>query len=299
MANSIALASKFLPILDEIYKAASLTAALDALTKPVDFGGANEVKIFKTSMVGLGTYSRSTGFPAGDVTGTWETLQLSIERGREFVVDRMDNEETLGQAFGTLVGEFMRTQVVPEVDAYRFATYADGAGQVVASAATLASGSVLAAIDVASAALDHAEVPQEGRRLYVSDGVFNFIKGALTRSWTNEQGVERRVFGLDGMPVIMVPQNRFRTEIALNAGATSSAGGFAPGVGADDINFLMLHPTAREQVTKLAIPKIFSPDENQTQDAWKFQFRLYHDAWVYDNKADGIYLHYKSGVASE
>ena len=65
MANSIALAAKFQPILDEIYKAASLTARMDGLTKPVSFAGANVVKIFKTSLVGLGTYSRSTGYPAG------------------------------------------------------------------------------------------------------------------------------------------------------------------------------------------------------------------------------------------
>jgi len=64
---SIALASKYQPILDEIYKNASLTASMDAATKPVNFGGANAVNVFKTSMVGLGDYSRSTGYPVGDV----------------------------------------------------------------------------------------------------------------------------------------------------------------------------------------------------------------------------------------
>ena len=81
MANSIALVTKFQPILDEIYKRESLTAFLDAPTKPVDFMGANVVKVFKTSVVGLGTYSRSTGYPAGDVTGTWESLTLAASRG--------------------------------------------------------------------------------------------------------------------------------------------------------------------------------------------------------------------------
>jgi hypothetical protein len=84
MANSIALASKFQPILDEIYKSSSVTARMDAPTKPVDFGGVNAVNIFKTSMVGMGTYSRATGYPGGDVTGTWETLTLAASRGRGF-----------------------------------------------------------------------------------------------------------------------------------------------------------------------------------------------------------------------
>lgn len=295
MANSIALAAKFLPILDEIYKKASLTAELDALTKPVDFGGANEVKIFKTSLVGLGNYGRNTGYPVGDVTGTWETLQLTKQRGREFNVDRMDNEESLGMAFGTLVGEFMRTHVIPEVDATRFAIWATGAGQEVAEPAVLAANSVLAAIDAGIAALDAAEVPSEGRVLYVSDSVWNMLKGAVTRSLANENVADRRLTTLDGVPVRMVPQTRFKTAITLNAGASANAGGFTAAEGALDINFLLLHRTAREQATKLALPKIFDPDTNQDMDAWKFQFRLYHDAWVYQNKANGIYLHTKPG----
>ena len=124
MANAIALAQKFQPILDAIYKMASLTARMDSQSKPIEFAGANVVKIFKISTVGLGNYSRANGYAKGDVTGSWETLTLAIERGREMAIDRMDDEETLGMAFGTLAGEFMRTDVVPETDAYRFSAYA-------------------------------------------------------------------------------------------------------------------------------------------------------------------------------
>ena len=150
MANSIALAEKFLPILDEIYKRESLTARLDAKTKPVEFGGVNEIKIFKTNVVGLGDYSRATGYPAGDVTASWETIALTQERGRAFAIDRMDDEETLGMAFGKLAGEFIRTQVVPEVDAYRFSKWAGTANVSTTAAAALANAAAtLAAIDVA------------------------------------------------------------------------------------------------------------------------------------------------------
>ena len=54
---------------------------------------------------------------------------------------------------------------------------------------------------------------------------------------------------------------------------------------------MIIHKPAVLQVVKFALPKIFTPEENQDKDAWKFQFRLYHDAFVYDNKAKGIYLH--------
>lgn len=296
MTNSIALAEKFQPILDEIYKSASVTSRMDALTKPVSFAGANVVQVFKTSMVGLGTYSRATGYPAGDVTGAWETLTLATSRGREFNIDRMDDEETLGMAFGTLAGEFIRTQVAPEVDAYRFSKYASWSGvHEVGTPATLTAGTVIAAIDVASAALDADEVPAEGRLLYVSDSVYGFIKAAVTRSLGNESAVDRRVLTLDGIPVLMVPQTRFYKGITLDAGATSDVGGYAktPTTGRD-INFLLIHPSAVLQATKLAQLKVFNPDENQEMDTYKVQYRLYHDAFVYANKVAGIYSHIKA-----
>jgi len=291
---TIALASKYQPILDEIYKNASLTASMDAATKPVNFGGANAVNVFKTSMVGLGDYSRSTGYPVGDVAGAWETLTLSKERGRAFSIDRMDDEETLGMAFGTLAGEFIRTQVAPELDAYRFSTYASTTGiQEVATPAALTTGAnVLKAFDVAMDKLDEKEVPAEGRKLFISSSCYNLLKGQLTRTLSTETSADRRVFEIDGVEVIPVPQTRFYKGVTLNDGATSNAGGFAKTASTGrDINFLLLHPSSVLQVTKLADLKVFTPEQNQTADAWLIQYRIYHDAFVYANKKEGIYSH--------
>ena len=291
---SIALAAKYQPILDEVYKNASLTAFMDAKTKPVDFGGASAVNVFKTSMVGLGKYNRASGYPAGDVTGTWETLTLSKERGRAFSIDRMDDEESLGEAFGTLAGEFIRTQVVPELDAYRFSTYASTTGiQEVATPAALDTGAkVLAAFDVAMGKLDEKEVQAEGRKLFISSSCYNLLKGQLTRTLSTETSADRRVFEIDGVEVIPVPQTRFYKGVTLDDGATSAAGGFAKTADTGrNINFLLLHPSAVLQVTKLDSLKVFSPEVNQTADAWLIQYRIYHDAFVYANKKEGIYSH--------
>jgi hypothetical protein len=269
---------------------------MDSPTKPVDFGGANAVNIFKTSMVGMGTYSRATGYPGGDVTGTWETLTLAASRGRAFSIDRMDDEETLGMAFGTLSGEFIRTKVVPEIDAYRFSKYASWSGITeVGTPATLAANTVLAAIDVASLTLDEAEVPAEGRLLYVSATINGFLKGAVSRtSMSGDANYSRVVKMLDNMEVIPVPQTRFYKGITLDAGSSASAGGFSKTASTGrDINFILLHPSAVLQATKHAALKIFSPEENQSADAWLMQYRIYHDAFVYDNHVLGIYSHIK------
>ena len=91
------------------------------------------------------------------------------------------------------------------------------------------------------------------------------------------------------MPIIYVPKSRFYTKIQLNDG--SSNWGYTKAGDGKSINFMIVYPGAVLQFKKFALPKIFTPDENQEKDAWKFQFRLYHDAFVYENKAKGIYLH--------
>jgi hypothetical protein len=297
MANTVSLVSTFLALIDEAYKAESKTAMLDALTQSPSFLNANEVKVLKLSLVGLGNYSRTTGYPAGDLIAAWETMTLAAERGRAFSLDRMDNEEMLGLALGAIIREWMKMHVAPELDAYRFAKYAAAAAtaNVVAAGATLTKATVLDAIDAAKAALRADEVPLDGMKLFVSDSVMGFLEGAVSRTLSNENGVDRRVTTLDGMQLIEVPQTRFYTAITLNAGASSDAGGFIKNASTGkDINFLMVRPDAVLQPVKLNQVKYFDPDTNQSADAHLWQYRLYHDAFVYENKVNGIYLHMKA-----
>jgi len=293
MTQSIALAQKFQPILDEIYKASSLTARMDAKIKPVNFAGANVVQVFKTDPIGLGKYDRVSGYPAGQVVGSWETLTLATERGRSFVIDRMDDEETLGMAFGTLAGEFIRTKVVPEIDAYRFSKYASTANINAATPGTLDANGIIKALDDAKLELDKDEVPSEGRLLYISDNCLNLLESKVSRFLGNENAVDKRVTKYSGMEVIMVPQTRFYKGITLDDGVTVDAGGYSKGSG-KDINFMIIHPTAVLQVAKHDSLKVFTPEQNQTTDGWLMQYRLYHDAFVYANKLNGIYLHCKA-----
>jgi len=295
MANAITLVSKFLALIDMVYKLESKTAVLDALTQTPEFLNANEVKVMKLSTVGLGNYSRTTGYPAGDITAAWETMQLAAERGRSFTLDRMDNDESLGLVLGNLIREWMRVHVAPELDAYRFAKYAAGAGNSATPATLSTAAEVLAAIDAASLSLSEDEVPEEGRKLFITHTLYELLKGAMTRSWGNDAALNRAVKFLEATEIIPVPQTRFYTAITLNAGATSDAGGFIKNVATGkDVNFMILHPSAVLQPVKLNQVKYFSPEVNQLSDGHLWQYRLYHDAFVYDNKVNGIYLHNKA-----
>ncbi len=288
MPNSIDLAKKFVPIIDGVYKAESVTNGMDAATRP-DFTGVNEVKVLKVNTTGLGDYSRANGYPKGDVTAAWETLTLTEERGKEISIDRMDNEETLGLTFGTVTGEFMRLHVIPELDAYRFAKYASASGILAATAAVLTKDTIIAAIDEAVRQLNANEVPLAGRRLYINSDLQPILNTALARQWGSDNTVNTVLAGYNDMPIKWVPSTRFYSAITLNDG--SANWGYAKAESAKNINFMIVYPPAVLQVVKFSLPKIFDPDTNQDKDAWKFQFREYHDAFVYENKAKGLYLH--------
>lgn len=55
------------------------------------------------------------------------------------------------------------------------------------------------------------------------------------------------------------------------------------------INFQVVHPSAVAALSRLAKLRYFAPDVNQDDDAHKWQYRLFHDLWVYKNKKELIY----------
>lgn len=292
IANSIGLASRYLPILDEIYKASSKTAILDTLQDRVRWSDEyHTFYLFETDMVGLADYSRNGGFVRGDVTSSWRSYAPQWDRGRQFLVDVQDNAESVGMAFGTLAGEFIRTKVVPEVDLLRFSTYADGAASANKQTETLSTASgTIASIDGATAALDDAEVPYEGRILFVNPTTYKYIKGGITRMIENaDRNVDYNVEIYNDMRVITVPSGRFNTAATKSAAsAHDDAGGYT--ASGATINYMIVHPSAVMQAVKMAEPRVFSPRENQQASAWMYDFREYHGAWVKNQKKNGIYV---------
>ena len=286
-----------MPILDEVYKASSKTSILDTANERVRFIGSDTVNLYTMSLDGLGNYSRNAGFVTGSVTGGWEPYKLTQDRGRSFMVDVMDNDETMGMAFGTLAGEFIRTQVTPEIDAYRFAKYAGTSGISSGTPADITVGTtdVPSLIQEAETIMGDDEVPEEGRILFISETAYAGLKDKITRYVQNgERGIETAIDYYDGMRVIKVPKGRFNTGITLNDGlsAGETKGGFTvPASTSYPINFMIIHPSAVVQIAKHVVPRIFSPQVNQSADAWKFDYRIYHDAFVENNKGAGIYLH--------
>lgn len=290
--NTIGLAASYLPILDEIYKADSKTAILDTAQDRVRYDpSTGSFYLFETAPVGLGDYSRDGGFVRGDVTSGWRQYTPQWDRGRQFMVDIEDNLEALSMSFGTLAGVFMREKVIPETDALRFAQYATYAAEGNKVTETISSGAgAVAAIDLATQTLDDAEVPYEGRILFVNPTMYRHLKSGITRyTYNGERGIDYNVERYNDMRVITVPSGRFNTAVTLaQPTAHDGAGGYT--ASGATINFMVIHPSAVMQAVKLALPRIFSPAVNQQADAWMYDFRQYHGAWVKHQKSNGIYV---------
>lgn len=298
MANSIELVEKMLPLLDEVYKAEAKSSGLEA---PAEFiaesSDAHSVKIAKMALVGLGNYDKAKGFPEGDVTLSWETHTFTNDRGRRFSIDRMDNQESFSLTAARLVGAYMREHVIPEVDAYRFNAIAAKAGNV-AAAGTLTSSNAKSELDKAIVTLQEQEVDDSRMVIYMTPTVAQLLSDNIVRTTLNgDKNVNNIIETYNGIQIVRVPQTRFYKGITLDAGESSTEGGYKKTVGdGADINFIVMDRGACYTVTKLNISKLFTPDENQNKDAWQFDFRLYHDAFVLDNKKPGIYVHAKAAA---
>lgn len=289
MANSIALSKVYTNLLDEVYQQSALTAVLESDASLARQGAnANEIVIPKISMDGLADYSRNSGYVNGDVSLTWETVQFNYERGRSFTVDDMDNEESQNIAFGRLAGEFIRTKVVPELDAFRFAKYASVVGAGIATGALATGADVISALRKATSDMDEAEVPMEQRHLFITPTLYGLVQDMDTNK-------SREVLSRFAS-ITQVPQTRFYSAIELLDGKTNGEekGGYKKADAGVELNFEIIHKPATLQFTKHAVPKIIAPAQNQDADAWKYGYRNYGLCDTYENKAAGIYIHKKA-----
>lgn len=274
MANNIQLFKQYIDMLDEVYVQESKTAVLDGNADLVKQGAnANELVIPIMEMSGLADYDKENNrYVEGTVKMVYETRKCGFDKGRMFTIDEMDNEETAGIAFGNLSSEFIRTKVVPHIDAYRFSQYAS---KGTLKQENLTTGDqVVKALRTAVTAMDNAEVPTDGRILFITPT----LKGLVDDLDTNKSKAVLSRFS----SVVEVPQARFAAAI------TGTTDGFSVEA-TDYLNFQILHKAAVIQFQKRQNSKIVTPEQNPDADAWKYGYRNVSIADAYQNKLSGIY----------
>lgn len=300
--NTLQTAAIFQKNLDLLATQEALTGWMDANAGQVIYNGGAEVKIPKMDVDGMGDYDRDLGYAQGGITLTYQTREMTQDRGRKFQLDAMDIDETNFVATAsTAMGEFQRMKVVPEIDAYRLSAVTTAAitfGQLVKYGYTPAEATILAEIKkgiksvrakgYTGALVIHA-TPDVTLELELAMAgkihTVDFAKG----------GIVTKVPAVDGVPIIETPQERMYSAITILDGKSEgqTAGGYKKADTAKDVNFLVLPTSTPIAVTKQDKMKIFTPDQNQDADAWKMNYRRYHDLWILDNKMNSIYANIK------
>ncbi len=287
--------TKYTERLDKIIERETLTSDLNMNGDLLgEFSDSGEIKVATIAMDGLANYDRETGFVKGSVTTGWETYKLRHDRGREFDIDAVDDEERAAIVSANVMAEFERTKVIPEVDAVRFATLAENAGNTVAADLT-AQDAAYKAVAEAEVAMEDLGADLSRCILYCTSAVKRLLRENQKQNYRLEQGQNpnEKFLTWDEMKIVTVPSARFASKVTLNDGKTGGqeAGGFAKAEGGKAINFMVVHPSAAAAIQRHKKLRYFAPDVNQDKDAHKWQFRLFHDLLVYENKRGLIYCH--------
>ena len=282
--TTIELIKRYIPYLDEVYRQASATSVLDIDNSLIREGAtAKTVVIPIMDMDGLADYSRNNGYVDRATKLTYKENTYNNDRGGRYQIDSMDDAETDSVAFGKLSAQLMRDKVVPELDAYRFATYAS-ADQVTSKEMSIETAEAgIAALREGMNTMDENEV-SGGRILFITPTIANMINDMDT--------YHSKAIMSEFSQVIKVPQRRFYTAIDLLDGTTADeeVGGFKKAEGAQEINFMIVEKSAIIQHTKHMVNKIITPEQNQSADAYMLFMRFYGIAEVCKNKTAGIYV---------
>ena len=306
VANSItAITKQITDYLDEVVTATARTSDLVANPALVRAGQtASTVKVGTVAMDGLGTYSKSKGYPTGAVSLTWQTMELAYDRARQFNLDSVDIEETEDVIAGAYVmSEFVRQQVVPEIDKVRIAKAfggAQAASQVTWGFTASAANTVGAIVDAIDMARDGA-MNEENTVVFVDSALKPYIakSSEMTKTADIKSGIRAlytQVDEVNGAKIVYCPSAYMKSAWTALDGVTNgqTAGGLTPASGAKDIKVLAVAGGCAQGVVAHSIAKIVTdPDDI---DGVKVNYRIFHDCFVPANKKYGIAA-YSSGTA--
>ncbi|ACI00366.1 gp6 [Listeria phage P40] len=289
MANSIAYADLFQSQLDEAIQTGIKSGFLEANPNNVQYNGGNTMKIASIVTTGLNAYDRENGYGTkGTVTLTWETKTFDLDRSATFSIDAMDVDESNNLATAAnVLNVFQKTQVVPEIDKYRFTKLAqEGSvtgGVVDATAPDSASQALFT--DIAKM-LEVIDDPSQLVIITSPTTLETMANSARFRESKNTQVLKRgevdtKVEFVNDIEVVQVPSAYLYDKVTITSGAPSYTGAKA-------IPYIIAKRDAATGIVKADNVKIFDPAVNQEADAYKIQVRIYHTLFVAKNQKAGI-----------
>ena len=205
------------------------------------------------------------------------------------------------------MGEFQRTRVVPEIDAYRYSKIAAGAiaNKRASGEYTPSADDILSKLYYDVAAVQDAVGNDTPLVITMSTLVAAILDTSSEISKKldvvdfGQGGVTLKVSALNGEhPIRRVGSGRLKSAYIFSDGKTEGqkTGGFAPAENALDVNWIICPRTVPIAVSRTDKVRIFDPEINQTARSWMIDYRKYHDLWITNNKWPQVWVNCKQAL---
>lgn len=286
-------AEQFTQFLAQKYEKELCSDALLHSNPQITFLNAQTIKLPRLTLSGYKDHTRTAGFNAGTISNDWEPKKLAHDRDIEFFIDPMDIDETnLALSVANIQNTFENERAIPEKDCYNFSklhTELTNFHGRIDSTTVLTAQNILAVFDEEMSKMDDAGVPVDGRILYVTPTVNKLLKAAdgIQRMITvnSSNAVNRNVHSLDDVTIKRVQSGRMKTKYNFTDGCVAAAD-------ADQINFILVHPSCVVARDKYAYISLFTPGtDSRTADGYLFQNRNYWDLFLIERKVAGCAMH--------
>ncbi len=290
--NSIENAAKYSEELDKVFEQKSATGFFADNALKTKFVGAKTVIIPDVDFQGLADYDRDTGFTRGAITVSNTSYNMSMDRARSLQIDREDMDETgIANLAGKILGEYVRTKVVPECDSYVISKLAG----LAATRSNIINGNIAKPYEALCSLI--SEVQSE---VGYDEELVAFVDSAMYAALQNSTEISRlinisdfkqgdislKVKSINGVALIPVVSERMKTAYTFN---NTTAGGFAPLDNAREVYMLVCPKSGAHLVKKTEQMRIFTPEQNIDADAYKFDYRIYYDVFVKKSGLDAIW----------
>lgn len=290
--NSIENATRYSNELDKMFAQKSATGFFADNALATKFVGAKTVIIPDVDFQGLADYDRDTGFTKGAITVANTSYTMAMDRARSLQIDREDMSETgIANLAGKILGEYVRTKVVPECDAYVISKLAG----LAATRANLINGDTSKPYEALCSLINEVQSVvgyDEELVAFVDSYMYAALQNSaeisrmITVSDFTQGDITLKVKSINGIAIIPVVSERMKTAYTFNSG---EAGGFVPVANAREVYMLVCPKSGAHLVKKTEKMRIFTPEQNIDADAYKFDYRIYYDVFVNKSGLDAVW----------
>lgn len=260
---------------DKLVQAAALETSVltGSLSTAYSFVGAKIVEVITATTQPMNDYTRTGtnryGTPT-EVQDTKQELTLSQDKSFAMTIDKgnLKDQNELKKA-GTILKAQVKERAIPEYDKYCLGVLAAD-GTAGAETGALSKANIATRIMTGSEALDNAEIPSDGRTVFISASAYKFLK--LSDELVQVEPMARKALGkgvvgeFDGMIVKKVPSSR------MPAG----------------VNFIIVHKESATAPKKLADAKIHQDPPGLSGNL--IEGRWYYDCFVLEARKAGVYV---------